>query len=186
MWLAALSALHVAVSIGPAQAHPVKAKVTGQPIEVSIEIPGFAPEKEIPNPGRCLLYGRMKDDVLISVLWEENFPYVGAAECPAVYSKEQGFHSFTVSGKTCCQFRTEYNGAISQSQSYAFLTTPDFLFTIHASKTSPLKGSGGPKELKRSDMESIAARPEYKKRAAEEMWLASLRPKPEFKKLVGN
>src|SRR5258705_525333 len=132
-----------------------KVKIPGHEAEVSVAIRGFEAEKGMVVPGRTLLAGRMANSAVISVLWEENFPYVAAASCTDIYSKEQGFQGFTVDEKPCCMYRFEIRDAICQSQFYAFVATPDFLITVHASRTFPLKSSGGFRELKRSEVDGI-------------------------------
>jgi hypothetical protein len=97
----------------------------------------------------------MKDGATISLLQEQNFAHVAAADCPKVYSKEMGFKTFVVDGKACSQFRVTVHDAVSISQFYANLATPDVLYTIHVSQSSPSCGSGAPKEIRRSDVEPI-------------------------------
>jgi len=132
-----------------------KAKIPGHDVEVSIAIPGFEAEKGMAVPGRTLIAGKMAKSAVISVLWEQNFPYVTAASCTETYAKATGFQAFTVDEKPCCLYRIEIRDAICQSQFYAFVATPDFLITLHVSRTFPIKGSGAERELKRGEVEAI-------------------------------
>lgn len=132
-----------------------KVKVPGHEVEVSIEIPGFKPADELPNPERTLLFGEMAGEAVISVLWEENFPFVPAQDCPKVFSKEKGYKAFTVGDKTGCQYQLAVPGLFEKSQCHGFLATPDFLFTIHISRTFTAKAPGGRKELKRGEVDPI-------------------------------
>jgi hypothetical protein len=151
--LALPSACSTLLAIGGAESF--KFEVPGQAVTVSIEIPGLKRDKNGEIPGRTLIAGELPDGTVFSLLWEQNFPFVAAANCPDVFSGEQGFHAFKVGDKTCCQFRMVIHNALVQSQYYAFLTTPDFQFTIHASRSSALKSGTDTKEVKQSEMEPI-------------------------------
>jgi tetratricopeptide (TPR) repeat protein len=148
----ALALLLLACGTGP---DTVRAKLPGHEVEVSVAIPGYAEEKGMFVPGRTIIAGRMANEASISVLWEENFPYVSATECPDAYSKESGFKTFTIDDHPCCQYKVEIRNAIGQSQFYAYVATHDFLITLHVSRAFPLKGAGDAKELKRSEVEGI-------------------------------
>lgn len=130
-------------------------KIPGHEVQVSIEIPGFKRDTKGEIPGRTLLIGTLPDETTLSLLWEENFPYVAGASGPNAYTGEQGFHAFNVGDKTCCQFRMVIHKLIVDSQYYGFLATSDFFIILHASRSYPLKGGGDSKEVSASRLEPI-------------------------------
>ncbi len=149
--LAALSSPGPGIS--SATAEVVHASIPDQPVEISIDIPGFErdPKSEIPN--RTLLAGTMKDGITISVLWEANLPYVSTAETRKPVEGSQGFQAFPVGDKMCSQFRRDLHRVATMSEFYAYLATPDYLFTIHASRTFPTNGPA--KDVRRVDLEPV-------------------------------
>jgi hypothetical protein len=129
--------------------HVVQAKVPKRGVEISLEIADFKPEK--PDQERTLLIGPMHGDAMVSVLWEDNFPYIATSECGKKYEREAAYKSFTVDGIACCQFELNMHDVMVQTTWHAWPTTPDLLFDIHASVTGLKKDAHSASTFSKDD-----------------------------------
>src|SRR5262245_31170257 len=127
-----------ASSAGAAGGDEVKVKVPNQPVEVSLEVPGFAAVKT--SNERTLLIGKMSGGASISVLCEENFPFLSGADCAKRSEKASGYESFTVGAVTCCRYENNIRDVGVQTVWHAWPTTPEYLFDIHVTTTVTKNG----------------------------------------------
>lgn len=163
---------------------PVPVKIPGQVVEVSVEIPGFRTAKQFvdehggdkdpaleriaeecaydlahPNE-RQLLFGVMRGGALVSVLFEENMPYLAAAECGQRWVKESRYKRFEVGELEGCEFRMEkragQGASVGITHWHAFLTTPDYLIDLHVSADVHSFGSGASGDFTRADFLAVA------------------------------
>jgi len=128
----------MAGSSAPRAVEVTRAKVPGTAVEIAIELPGF--EAETPDdPKRTLLFGSLGDGVVVSVLYEENFPYLPGSTCVARHAKLPQYKAFKAGSTDCCEFTAtlgspaKKNVKLDQKHYHAFPSTPDFLFDIHLS-----------------------------------------------------
>jgi hypothetical protein len=136
----------LAVSTG---GHTVTAKVPKRGVEVSLEISEFKPQKT--DTERILLSGPTHGGGMVSVLWEDNFPYITPSELGKRYEKESGFKTFQVDGIACCQFELNMQDVMVQTTWHAWPTTPDFSFDIHASVTRLKKSAPSASAFSKDD-----------------------------------
>lgn len=107
----------------------VTASVPGQPVEVSLEIPDYLAQED--KAQRALLFGTCGEDSWISLLCEENAPYLSGEECAAA---KKGVKQFSVGKIPCTETEMELGkGFLAKNDFHAFVATPDYLFTIHGS-----------------------------------------------------
>jgi tetratricopeptide (TPR) repeat protein len=122
----------------------VKVAIPGQPVEISVRLPGFERAQDRPSPERALLYGELEHEATISILYEENFPFISGADSVQARSKAPGFAAFEAGGVAACEFTEALPGGFTQHTFHAFPSTPEFLFDIHVSTVT------GPKDRPRS------------------------------------
>jgi tetratricopeptide (TPR) repeat protein len=120
-----------------AEKHAVKAKVPKQAFEISLEIPGFKADK--PDSDRTLLIGQTASRATISVLCENNYPYLSGNDCAQKHAKEDGFEMFKVGDVVCARWETTLHDVLKQTTWHAWPATSDFLFDIHASMMTATK-----------------------------------------------
>ena len=162
----------------------IRAKIPGQEVEVSIEIPEFQSAKEFldanrdakeprfrrfaaecaydlthPN-ARQLLFGITRDGAIVSVLFEENLPWLAAEECGKRWAEESRYQRFRAGELQACEFRMESKegGGASTGISHwhAYLATADYLIDLHVSGDGHTSGSGASHEFTRADFLGIA------------------------------
>jgi tetratricopeptide (TPR) repeat protein len=135
---AALALLSTATSLSAARAvEATRAKVPGTDVEIALELPNFKAETP-DDPGHTLLFGSLGDGVIVSVLYEENFPFLAGSSCVARRSKEPKFKAFKAGDLDGCEFTItvkspKRTASFDQKHYHAFPTSPDFLFDIHLS-----------------------------------------------------
>ncbi|MSR62172.1 MAG: hypothetical protein EXS08_06985 [Planctomycetes bacterium] len=115
------------------------ATIPGQKVEVALTLPGFKAEAP-DDPAGTLLFGRLGDGVAVSLLYEDNFPYLPGAERVRRRTKEPKFKSFQAGEVACCEYTADMRGLASIKHFFAFPTTEDYSFALHVSVTTPAKG----------------------------------------------
>jgi len=115
------------------------ATIPGQKVEIALTLPGFKAEAP-DDPAGTLLFGRLGDGVVVSLLYEDNFPYLPGAERVRRRAKEPKFKSFEAGAVACCEYTADMRGLVSIKHFFAFPTTEDYMFALHVSVTTPAKG----------------------------------------------
>jgi len=135
-WLACVCSLALLCATGD---DVQRATIPGQKVEVALTLPGF--KSEAPDePSGTLLFGRLGDGVVVSLLYEDNFPYLPGAERVRRRAKEPKFKSFQAGDVACCEFTADVRGLVSIKHFFAFPTTEDYMFALHVSVTTAAKG----------------------------------------------
>jgi hypothetical protein len=109
--------------------NPVRAKIPGQTIEVSLEVPDFVAEK-IADPEGTLIAGRIRRDVRITLTWEENFPHVSSEDRAGRVADYPSMKAFAVEGTACREIRLQHGNVLLETSDLAFPTTADFRFVL--------------------------------------------------------
>lgn len=125
--------------------------VPGQPVHVTIDIPGFQGDELPPDPERLLVSGQTKSGCIVSILYEENFPYVSTKDAAARFATGKRLQGFVVEDVSCCEFKTEIRDTIVETTFQAWPATPEYLFDIHVSFVVPKQDVGQPGTFSRSD-----------------------------------
>ena len=123
----------------------------GQPVHVVVEIPGFVADELPPDPERVLISGQTKAGCIVSILYEENFPYVSSKEAASRHSTGKRVQGFVVGDVSCCEFKTEIRDTIVETTFQAWPATPEYLFGIHVSFVVPKSQVGQAGTFSRSD-----------------------------------
>lgn len=110
-----------------------RVQIPGQAVHVSIDIPGFVADAESYDPERVLVSGQTKTGCIVSILYEENFPYVSSKDAAARRSMGRRGQDFVVGDVTCCESRIEVRDTIVETTFQAWPATPEYLFDIHVS-----------------------------------------------------
>lgn len=159
----------------------IRAKIPGQEVEVSVSIPGFRAATDFVDSGddpafrrfaadraydlahpneRQLLFGVMRGGAVVSVLFEENMPYLGAEDCGKGWAEESRYQRFRAGELQGCEFRMEskkgQGASIGITHWHAFLASPDYLIDLHVSADVHTRGSGASAEFTRGDFLGVA------------------------------
>jgi hypothetical protein len=110
-----------------------RVEIPGQPVHVTIDIPGFVADAQSYDPERVLVSGQTKSGCIVSILYEENFPFVSSKDAAARRSMGRRGQDFTVGDVTCCESRVEVRDTIVETTFQAWPATPEYLFDIHVS-----------------------------------------------------
>lgn len=110
----------------------VKAAVPDQPVLIMLDLKAFKASKE-PDAKNALLFGDLDKGAILSVLYEENAPFITSQECA-----EQRKHSqtFTVGDVICVESSEKVHGVFETTTFHAFPVTPDYSFDIHVTYVS--------------------------------------------------
>jgi hypothetical protein len=144
-----LSALILAALVLFSGASPgglVKAKVPGQPVEISLEISGFAAKDDPGNPDRTIAFGAIGEDppdprstsifgaiggdVWIWVSWRENFPAAASDALAKRFSSVKGLAAFSAQDTACFEFKMQSRGVLMQTLFEAYPVSPEYSFAI--------------------------------------------------------
>lgn len=108
--------------------------IPGQPVHVTIAIPGFVADAQSYDPERVLVSGQTESGCIVSILYQENFPYVSSKDAAArlALGRSRG-QGFAVGEVSCCESRTEIRDTIVETTFQAWPATPEYLFDIHVS-----------------------------------------------------
>ena len=123
----------------------------GQPVHIAIEIPGFQPDELPPDPERVLVSGQTKSGCIVSILYEENFPYVSSKESASRHSTGRRGQGFLVGDVSCCEFKTEIRDTLVETTFQAWPATPEYQFAIHVSFVVPKRDAGQAGTFSRGD-----------------------------------
>ncbi|MFN0006715.1 MAG: tetratricopeptide repeat protein [Planctomycetota bacterium] len=117
-----------------AKADATRVAIPGQPVQVSIAIPGFVADAQAYDPERVLVSGQTKSGCIVSILYQENFPYVSSKDAAGrlALGRSRG-QTFAVGEVSCCESRTEVRDTIVETTFQAWPATPEYLFDIHVS-----------------------------------------------------
>jgi hypothetical protein len=116
----------------------VKASIPDQPVEIVLELSGFEAKSEMQTE-RTLLAGEFGGGINLSVLFEENMPYMASDECGGRQKNEK---KFLVGDVTCTEAtETVARGAAEITTFHAYPVNSDYLFDIHVSITRADKKS---------------------------------------------
>lgn len=111
-------------------------KVFDQPVEISLDLEAFQ-AKDGGKTARALFFGSIAKGANISVLCEENDPFMAGADC---LERWKGASTFTLGDVACVQATDTLGGGVHVSTVYhAYVATPDYLYDIHIS-AGALKG----------------------------------------------
>src|SRR6185295_9183352 len=124
----------------------VKAKIPGQSVEVSLEIPSFKamddpgnPDRTIafgatgedpPDPRSTLIFGAIGADVWIWVSWRENFPAVSSDALVKRFAGVKGLAVFSAQDTACFELKVGSRGVVLQTLFEAYPVSPDYAFAI--------------------------------------------------------
>jgi hypothetical protein len=112
-------------------------------VKASLELSGFERDTGAAPSERTLLYGTLGDGVIVSLLFERNFPFIAGSDCPKRYAKKPGFAAFDVDGVACCTWVETITEGVVQTTYHAWPTTNDYLFDLHVSRTAGPKQKDG-------------------------------------------
>lgn len=104
-------------------------------VKASLEVAGFERATETQDSDHLLLNGRIGFDAVLSLDFERNFPFLSSAECAKRYAKFPRYAAFDVDGIACCTWEVSVAG-ITGPTFLACVTTPDYRFSLHASRMS--------------------------------------------------
>jgi hypothetical protein len=110
-----------------------RVEIPGQPVHVTIDIPGFVADAQSYDPERVLVTGQTKSGCIVSILYEENFPYVSSKDAAARRSMGRRGQDFAVGDVVCSETRVEVRDTIVETTYQAWPATPEYLFDIHVS-----------------------------------------------------
>ena len=147
----ALSAWAQGPAPASAPAEPIRLEVPGQPVHVSVRVPGFQPDTEALDPERMLLSGKTPAGCIVSILYEENLPFISSKDCATRYSTGRRVQGFVVGDVSCCEFKTEIRDTIVETTFQAWPATPEYLFDIHVSFVMAKEDSSQKPTFSRSD-----------------------------------
>jgi len=128
-----------------------RVEVPGQPVHVSVVIPGFQADELPPDPERVLVSGQTKSGCIVSILYEENFPYTASKDAAARFAMGKRVQGFVVEDTSCCEFKTEVRDTIVETTFQAWPATPEYLFDIHVSFVMAKEDSSQKPTFSRSD-----------------------------------
>jgi hypothetical protein len=147
----ALSAWAQGPAPASAPAEPIRLEVPGQPVHVSVRVPGFQPDTEALDPERMLLSGKTPAGCIVSILYEENLPFISSKDCATRYSTGRRVQGFVVGDVSCCEFKTEIRDTIVETTFQAWPVTPEYHFDIHVSFVVAKKNVGEAGTFSRND-----------------------------------
>ncbi len=143
------------VSAGLAHAGEITAKVPDQPLEIHLTIDGFEADAGLLTE-RVILGGELESGAVLTVVCEDNMPYLSGAECRARRKGESGFEAFAVGDVAACKFRTILPANFTKTDYYAWPVTADHLFVLHASTTRG-KSAAKKNEFDKAAFEKLVA-----------------------------
>jgi hypothetical protein len=94
----------------------IRADVPGQPVHIAIDVPDLARDAQSLDPERILLSGKTESGCIVSILYEENFPFVASKEVARRFAAGKRVQSFTVGEISCCEFKTEIRDTIVETR----------------------------------------------------------------------
>ncbi len=127
-------AMHFLVSLAAAAGGEFTAKVEGQPVEVHFAAEGFEADASLVR-GRTIAGGGLQGGAMLTVLCEDNLPFLSGADCRERKKGESGFEAFAVGDVAACKLKSSLREGVTMTDYYAWPTTPDHLFILHASVT---------------------------------------------------
>ncbi len=143
------------VSAELAHAGEITAKVPDQPLEIHLTMDGFEADAGLLT-GRAILGGTLESGAVLTVVCEDNMPYLSGADCRERRKGESGFEAFAVGEVAACKFRTSLPANFTKTDYYAWPVTADHLFVLHASTTRG-KSAAKKNEFDKADFEKLVA-----------------------------
>ena len=146
--------IHLSIPIlllAGAEPDAIRVDLARQPVQVSVQIPGFQADEFPPDPERVLVSGQTKAGCIVSILYEENFPFVSSKDAAARFGTGKRVQGFVVGDISCCEFKTEIRDTIVETTFQAWPATPEYLFDIHVSFVVPKQDVGQAGTFSRND-----------------------------------
>jgi len=117
----------------PTIEHKLETVVPGDVVQVGLSLPRFWADNELAGEG-TLWGGKTLGDAILTVRFEQNFPFLSGEECVKRWKGMPKFKRFSAGGVACFEYRNEIQKGFVQNNFYAFLTTPDYVFILHLSQ----------------------------------------------------
>jgi hypothetical protein len=133
----------------------IRADIPGQPVHIAIDVPDLGRDAQSLDPERILLSGKTESGCIVSILYEENFPFVASKEVARRFAAGKRVQSFTVGEISCCEFKTEIRDTIVETTYHAWPTTSDYRFDVHVSYVVPKRDVGKIGAFSRSDFVKV-------------------------------